>query len=243
MLVATSVLGLSACSVESEAEAESAEEPGSSASKSAAPEEPKAPPKPERPQKPERPLTVAFLGDSYVDGEGAKRPETTRWTTRVSKRFDWKEVNLGLGGTGYTTPGPEENATTYVQRVDAVKEADPDVVVVSGGRNDVLASPERIRAKAVELFKALKQLKGSPEVVVVGPLWDARPPNKRFTALERAVEAAARKVGVKYVGVPRQPLVGRPKLMASDRIHPTAAGYAVITRSLATPLKAAVEGR
>jgi lysophospholipase L1-like esterase len=187
-------------------------------------------------------LRVAFLGDSYVFGEGVKRPVQARWTSLLSDRFGWDEVNMGLGGTGYTTPGPEDGATTYAQRVDEVKDARPDVVVVSGGRNDVLAKPERIRTEAIALYRALRKLQGSPEVVVVAPLWDASPKSKRFLAVERAVLAAVRKVGVELVSFPRQPLAGKPQLMSSDKLHPTAAGYAVIARALARPLKAAVEG-
>ena len=233
------MLGLSACSSSSGEEAG----PGRSSEEPAAKSETEKPDKqPDKKQdKPEGPLRVAFLGDSYVDGEGAKRPQETRWTARVSERLGWTEVNLGLGGTGYTTPGPKEKATTYFQRVDAVKEADPDVVVVSGGRNDVLSTPERIRAAAAKLLIALEQLKGSPLVVVVEPMWDASTPPRNFREVVGAVRAAALGAEVEFVSVPRQPLLGRPKLIARDKLHPTDAGYAVIARILAPRLKAAVD--
>ena len=186
------------------------------------------------------PLRVAFLGDSYVTGQGAKDQARTRWTARVSATAGWNEVNLGLGGTGYTTPGPEEKDTTYVQRVDSVREADPDVVVVSGGRNDLEASPEKIRSAATELFKALDQIEGSPAVVVVAPLWDASKPPDALAKATRAIEDAARKFGFPFVAIPEQPLAERPELVAGDGLHPNADGYRVIADYLAPRLKDAV---
>lgn len=198
---------------------------------------------PMTPDTSESPLKVAFLGDSYVVGRGAKDQPRTRWTARVCEALGWTESNLGLAGTGYTTPGPADKATTYLQRVDAVREAAPDVVVVSGGRNDLVASVDRIRSAAVQLFTALDRIKGSPDVVVVAPLWDASDPPAEFDALTRAIKGAARQVGVTFVPVPRQPLAGRPELMSGDALHPDADGYRVIAEFLAPRLKDAVRGR
>ncbi len=186
------------------------------------------------------PLRVAFLGDSYVAGHGAEDRSRTRWTARVSDELGWREVNLGLGGTGYTTPGPADKATTFVQRVETVKDAHPDVVVVSGGRNDLIATVHRIHSTALELFRALKGLKGSPEVVVVAPLWDASKPPKELAPATRAIKDAAARVGVEFVPVRKQPLAGRPALMSPDGLHPDAGGYRVIAKYLAPRLKKAV---
>jgi lysophospholipase L1-like esterase len=157
--------------------------------------------------------------------------------------WGWTEVNLGLGGTGYTTPGPEEKATTYLQRVDTVKEADPDAIVVFGGRNDLVSPIRRIRVAAGALFRELRRLDGSPDVVVVAPLWDASKPPKSFAALTAAIRDAARDAGVDFVPVPQQPLAGRPQLMAPDGLHPNADGYRVIAQFLAPRLKDAITGR
>jgi lysophospholipase L1-like esterase len=187
--------------------------------------------------RPDPRLKVVFLGDSYVAGQGAKDQAKTRWTARVSQTLGWTEVNLGLGGTGYTTPGPADKATTFVQRVDAVKQASPDVVVVSGGRNDLLATVDRIRSTAGELFRKLKGLEGSPQVVVVAPLWDATKPPPELASATRAIKDAADEVGVEFVPVPDQPLDGRPALVAPDGLHPNADGYKVLAEFLAPRLR------
>ena len=94
---------------------------------------------------------VAFLGDSYSKGIGASS-NGKRWTTLVSAAMGWSELNLAEGGSGYTTTYLGQK-TDYSIKLEVIAAAQPDIVVVSGGRNDYEAGTSAVvGAIAASLF-------------------------------------------------------------------------------------------
>ncbi|WP_062211147.1 SGNH/GDSL hydrolase family protein [Demequina oxidasica] len=170
-----------------------------------------------------------FLGDSYAQGTGLSESELpTRWTTVLSGRAGWSEINAGCNGSGYTRRGGV-CATNYVERVPALANADPDIVIVSGGVNDLSASRELIDMRVPETFTALREAFPEAQIYAVNGIYYTGLVTPALLAyLNEAVEHAVTEVGGSYVDI-GEPLLGHPELMGPDTLHPNSAGHALIT--------------
>lgn len=176
---------------------------------------------------------VVFIGDSYAQGTGASAP-TNRWASKLSFTMGWTEANIARGGTGYiATPENPKGACgldvcpTFIEMIpDAVK-ANPDMVIVSGGRNDI-GSPDLAFGNAVDKFySALREALPKAKIVAVNPLWDATAAPAQLARYGEMVKTAVTNVQGTYVDV-KQPLQGHSDFMTSDGVHPGDQGYTAI---------------
>jgi lysophospholipase L1-like esterase len=180
-------------------------------------------------------VVVAFLGDDWTSGVGASR-KSVRFTTVLSKALDLRERNFGADRTGYAASSSTDGA--YATRVSDVVAARPDVVVVSGGRNDVVDDETDAGDKARQLFDILHAELPDAELVAVAPWWgDSRPPAE-LAALAVAVESAVTVVGGTYLDV-ADPIRGHPGYMA-DAGDPNDQGYAALAAALEPRLRVLV---
>jgi lysophospholipase L1-like esterase len=170
---------------------------------------------------------VAFLGDDWTSGTGASGP-AKRFTTLVSAALHLQERNFGVAGSGYAKQG--RSGGDYASRVDDVVAAQPAMVIVSGGRNDVHDKLSFAAHQARQLFEQLRARLPGAVVIAVAPMWgdSAAPTDLRRVA--RAVRKAAERVGARYLGV-TDPTRGHPGFMADDA-HPDDRGYAAIATVL-----------
>lgn len=169
---------------------------------------------------------VAFLGDSYSKGIGAST-NGKRWTTLVSAAMGWSELNLAEGGSGYTTSYLGQK-TDYAIKLDVIAAAQPDIVVVSGGRNDYEAGTAGVTgAVAVSLFEAVKAAAPNTKVIVTSPIWDSTEPPADFATLIDGVKAATAKAEARYLDI-GEPLADHPDMMDPDGLHPNDAGHRTI---------------
>lgn len=183
--------------------------------------------------KPTSPQVAVFIGDSYTSGVGGNG---TRWTSLVAAKLGWTEVNLGRGGTGYkATAGMagcgKQFCPNYDGMVAAAAAAKPDIVVVSGGRNDAGVYPTEISAVFTDLRKALPNAK----IYAVSPLIDDNAAPAWFTQESMVVKAAVEAAGGTFLDI-GQPLTGHPELVSSDSVHPNAAGYQAIAAAMLAAL-------
>ncbi|MGO3648616.1 SGNH/GDSL hydrolase family protein [Agrococcus casei] len=183
----------------------------------------------------EEPLTVAFLGDSYTTGAGSSA-EDQRWTSLVAESAGWSESNFGWGGTGYVAaPFIEgEQRLAYGDRVADIVEQSPDVIIISGGRNDVGQDPALVRQEALELFTQLTEQLPETSVLVLSPWWDASEPPFEFSQIVESIRSAAEEANVSYIdtGLP----LTDPALIAADGVHPNDDGYAAIAEAVTAAL-------
>jgi lysophospholipase L1-like esterase len=155
---------------------------------------------------PARP-TAVFLGGSTTQGQGASTP-ATRWSSLVASARGWDEVDLGLGGTGYvTTAGPEGCGLEFCPNVetrvaDAVAR-DPDVVVVSGGEDDLASyedDPDTVGDAVATTFSELRRQLPRARLVAVGPSTPGAV-DDAVEGLDADVRAAATAAGAEYVSL------------------------------------------
>lgn len=177
--------------------------------------------------------TAVFIGDSLVQGTSGGQ-----WVGPVAKNLGWDPINLGRGGTGYSTSAGAagcglDYCPTFPEMATAAINRAPEVVVISGGQND---GTKDVSQGAESLFSQLRQGLPHARIIVISPLWRASAMPDSLKRISSQVKQAAKANGVEYVDV-GNPLQGRPDLITSDGTHPTAAGYKVLVNAITKALK------
>lgn len=180
---------------------------------------------------PAEPL-IAFLGDDWTAGTGATgRPK--RFTTLVCAQIGAREKNFGVAGTGYAKSSASGGA--YESRIAAVVAAHPQIVVVSGGRNDNVDAPATAAAHARALFATLHTKLPDALLIAIAPFWGDSDLPPSMVALGAAVQDGVTAAGGTYLDVP-DPIHGHPSFM-KDLADPNDQGYAAIAAALAPELQ------
>jgi len=179
---------------------------------------------------------VAFLGDSYTVGARATGP-AARWSTIVAGKLGWAEQNFGISDTGYFDAGKEANGAPYHARVSQVAAVKPEIVIVSGGRNDLYrGSQADIDAAIHKTFHDLRAELPAAKIVAVNPFWGADAVPQQLEAVAATVKASSAEVGGTYQDI-GQPLQGHPEWMHADQVHPVDAGYSAIAQAFIATYK------
>lgn len=178
---------------------------------------------------------AAFLGDSYTFGSGATSMQL-RWSSIVARSLSWGEVNVGVGGTGYSNAGTKSGGTTYIDRVAKVVASKPAIVVVSGGRNDLVQKDFQIVEDSVsKTFADLRAGLPKAKIIALSPVWDASTPPVELAAVAEDVRTAVEAVGGTYVDI-GQPLKSHPNLLIDDAVHPNDAGHKALADATVTAI-------
>jgi lysophospholipase L1-like esterase len=179
-------------------------------------------------------LVVAFLGDDWTAGAGASR-KGKRFTSLVASALGMDEQNFGIAGTGYAKASATGGA--YGTRLGAVVASDPQVVVVSGGRNDRSDAAATVADAAQLIFAHLHTELPNAVLIAVAPFWGDSDLPPEMAALSSAVEQGVTDAGGSYLDL-ADPIHGHPDFMADDA-DPNDQGYAAIATAL-QPLLAPV---
>jgi lysophospholipase L1-like esterase len=193
----------------------------------------KADPPSSAPTEKPKSLVVAFIGDDWTAGTGASSHKH-RFTTVVSHDLHLTERNFGADGTGYAKATSSDG--DYTERVADVVAAHPDVVVVSGGRNDNSNLLATVASRARSLFDDLHAKLPKATIVAVAPMWGDSDKPGEVVAIGQAVKSAVTAAGGKYLDI-ADPIHGHPGFMA-DAADPDDDGYAAIAAAVAPKLKA-----
>lgn len=174
---------------------------------------------------------VVFLGDSFAAGSGASTPDR-RWTTILSGRHGWTEVNLAAPKTGYLRAGHDGGCTPqtcqpYSALVAQAIAAEPQLVLITGGANDLR---EDLGNAGVALQQTLADLRaGLPAatIVVVNPWWDMRREDPHLAEWTETIKVAASASGAVFADT-GQPLTGQAALVTADGLNANDAGHAAL---------------
>lgn len=179
--------------------------------------------------------TIVAVGDSLTAGLGV--PEEQAYPAQLEKKlrdagYDWKVVNAGISG---------ETSSGTLSRINWVMKLRPDIVILETGANDGLRGidPRLTRKNIDETIRILKQQ--NVTVVLVG-MKMVRNLGQEFTQqFGEIYPALAAKNNLILVPFLLQGVAGDPTLNQSDGIHPTAAGYRIITESIYPYAKKAID--
>lgn len=184
---------------------------------------------------------VVFIGDSYTSGAGSA--SSGGFVQVLSDRMGWAVENLGVGGTGYvvgTQQDPEKArlacgrnyCPNYPEQIDAAAAFTPDIVIVSGGRNNVGLPVDDLRDAISAFYRDLRAALPDADIWATSPLWDDDRPPAALAELSAEVELAVSAVDGRFLGI-GQPLVGHPERVVDDGKHPNDAGHRAIARAIA----------
>lgn len=178
-------------------------------------------------------LVAAFMGDSYVSGSGPSTPDK-RWTSLVSQQMGWVEHNYGAGGTGYWRSSAAN--PNYLGRVSAVIADNPDIVVVSGGQNDIEGfayDSAPVSDAIARTYAALHAGLPNARIIAVGPS-SPQGDSPQLYALDQQVQAAAQATGSEYVSL-AAPAVIQPDMVVADG-HVNDLGHSAIAQRVVSGL-------
>lgn len=185
------------------------------------------------------PLAV-FIGDSYSAGMGASVP-AKRWTTLVAAAEGWREVNLSSSGTGYlTTAGQQSCGSPFCDNyqasvVKAIKNQ-AQVVVIAGGESDQSQDPAAEHAAIEAVYRGIHAGLPNARVIAVGPSSSGMQPSPKLTAIDAAVQEAAKSIGAVYVSLLSPPVIDKSTLVPKWPFIGDA-GHAAIEARVAAALK------
>jgi acyl-CoA thioesterase-1 len=177
-----------------------------------------------------------FFGDSYFVGHGGF-PAAKAMAAVAGRKLGWRFVIRGGGGTGFVAANPEFDLPDYLGQIadGAFDVGARRWVVIEGGSNDYGRDPIQVKRNAIKVLKIAARRFPRARVVLAGPMSadgayaDDRPINQ-------ALRSAARVRRVPFIDMMRW-LEGRPGLVSSDGVHPTAKGYRVVGTKLARALR------
>ncbi|WP_410482257.1 GDSL-type esterase/lipase family protein [Rhodococcus sp. ANT_H53B] len=112
--------------------------------------------------------------------------------------------------------------------MDVVAAPKPDIIVVSGVRNNYEAGTSSVTgAVALSLFEAIEAAAPSTEVIVTDPIWDSTEPPADFAPLIDGVKAAAASAEARYLDID-EALADHPDMMDPDGLRPNDAGHQTV---------------
>lgn len=168
-----------------------------------------------------RPVAV-FLGDSYTVGVGTSL-HGSGFPAMLGEMRGWEVVNLAISGTGYGT------GRAYADVIPDAVAAGPDIVVVSGGRND--EGHRSLEREVEDFYAGLRAALPGARIIATSPLWDEPPAPEWLRELRVVVEREVTSVGGEYVDL-GDLFLGRPDLIAPDGLHPDEEGLRLIATHL-----------
>jgi lysophospholipase L1-like esterase len=179
---------------------------------------------------------VAFVGDSWTFGTGATDRHGYAYLT--AEQLGWRARVLGVGGSGYSVPGPHHDV--FAERIAAAVAADPDVIVVQGSLNERRSTPRALARSATATLAALRaQAAPATRILVLGASYNPGTPDATIDWINAAVGRAAGAEGLPFV----DPAAGAwtdpaDRSVWSDPIHPDDAGHQLIADHLGPILSA-----
>lgn len=181
------------------------------------------------------PTVAVFIGDSYTVGQRTEL-EGVGFTEMLAELRGWDAVNLAISGTGYAASHElswcePRGCPAYAGVLADAIAADPDIVLVSGGRNDLWLERATVVQAVEDFYTELRSTFPSQRLIVTSPLWDSSTTPDDFLTLRSTVERAAERVGAEYIDL-GELFAGQPELITADGIHPTEAGLELIATSI-----------
>ncbi len=177
-----------------------------------------------------------FFGDSYFVGGGCS-PDRDRGMAHVAARaLGYAPVIRGAGGTGFVAANPEYDAPPYLAQIHdgAFDVANPRLVVIEGGSNDIGLPLTKIRRNAKKVLRIARRQFPDALVVLVGPM-QTYGPYSDTDAIREALRSLSLRLGVRFVD-PQKWTQGHDEWLCDDYVHPTYAGHRILGRRLADAL-------
>lgn len=181
--------------------------------------------------------TIVAVGDSLTAGLGVNEDET--YPARLEKRlraagYQWRVINAGISG---------ETSSGALARVGWVLKLKPDIVILETGANDGLrgVDPRLLQRNIDETLRIFKENKVT--VILAGMRMVSNMGPEYTRAFAAVYPAMAGKHGLALIPFFLEGVAGDPSLNQTDGIHPTAAGYRLVTETVYPYVVKAIDRR
>lgn len=187
---------------------------------------------------------VMFLGDSYTTGKLGQIPEQT-YAAQTARDLGWQVILGGYRGTGFVSQGHVGKDFAALFQEQLAWRPAPDLVIVSGGHNDVRHSPQVVGTAAQRLLATIRQRWPNTRLLLIGPMWGGDP-TPQATAVRDALAGVAAQAHVPFIDPLAEKWItgsradgtgNAPRFILSDGTHPTPAGARYIAGRLVTDLR------
>lgn len=175
---------------------------------------------------------VVGIGDSILEGHGLSPDQS--WLALLAERQGWKLTNLASDGSGFVTEG--DNSDTFADQAEAAIDLKPDIIVISGSSNDLGSDDAAIANATRATIDKLAAALPATKIVTVSAVWGDTTLPSQLDSITADVATAAAGIGASYLDI-GQPLAGRPALMQSDDVHPTARGQRVLAAAVGRAMR------
>jgi len=180
---------------------------------------------------------VVFIGDGYTASDGAT-DAAHGFPALVGQAENWNVTVVACAQAGYVVQGT--CGTDYAGLIPQVVADKPDLVIVTGGRNDTpQASASAAAARA--FFAQLAAAAPGVPVYAVSPVWDDDPGQAPLGVVQQSVRTGATASGAQYVDI-GEPLRDQPSLIGPGGVMPNDAGYAALAAAIEKALPAPSAG-
>jgi len=169
---------------------------------------------------------IAAVGDSLTEGYGVEEEEA--YPALVEKKlhengYIFQVVNAGISG---------ETSTGTLSRIQWILNMKPDIVILETGANDGLRGIDPVLMQK-NIDETVRILKENHVIVILAGMRMVRNLGNEYTEKFAGVyPAVAAKHGIELIPFFLQGVAGEPGLNQADGIHPTAAGYEIITQTV-----------
>jgi lysophospholipase L1-like esterase len=186
-----------------------------------------------------------LIGDSVTDGTGGTGRANDRFGEVMAKRLNWSLTTDGVGGSGFQSKGPQANVDArFITRLQSIIDAQPDVVIVAGGRNDLFGSLSDYDAALSEFYTQLREGLPDARIVTIAPWrWDTTK-DQVVVPLQAERAQVSKRITDSVGGTFLDPTTDLPRiddqnsaaLLTDDAFHPNAAGNRMVGEALALKL-------
>lgn len=219
--------------------------PASSPSASATTPSPSATPTPTPTAAPKITLpegaSAVIVGDSWAAGYAAQ-PTSEGFAPLTADAMGWDLTNLGVGGTGYVSAGPD-NEGTYAERIaDRAVNRTVDLVILQGGLSDATtADASGVTAGATKAISAAKTTWPSAQVVVLGPCPDLLPASKTLKSVDSQLAAVTSTQRLHYLSCLKEGWINSSNfdevIDTNSQDHPSTDGHAYLATKVEAGLR------
>ncbi|NMD59901.1 SGNH/GDSL hydrolase family protein [Rhodococcus globerulus] len=175
---------------------------------------------------------VYFIGDAYT--VGSPMDSGTQWPDMIASNKKWFVRDLGVDLSGYLQKGID--GKTYLERINNSSLQDADMVVISGGLNDVHRTAEHLIQPAVhETLTRARELVPDVPIAVVSVLAPGREP--KINRMNAILKSEALLIGATYLDA-TSVLTNAQGSIGTDNMNPTDAGHRLLAESIGPRLPA-----
>ncbi|MDP3071536.1 MAG: arylesterase [Opitutaceae bacterium] len=179
--------------------------------------------------------TIVFFGDSLTAGYGLDDPSSQGYPALIQKKIEaaglpWRTVNAGLSG---------ETSAGGLRRIDWILRQPIDVFVLALGANDGLRGidPASTRQNLQKILERVRAKYPQARLMVAGMKMPPTMGTDFAQAFDEMYPALAAKNDATLIPFLLDGVAGDPRLNQGDRIHPTAAGQAILADNVWTVLR------